>query len=185
MEDPDYTAGSAADIFELSLTVTDSGGLSGTDTATLVVYDPDDGFVTGGGWIDSPAGAYAADPSLTGKATFAFVSKYTKGKQVPTGHTQFSFKAGDLNYSSAYYDWLVVTGNDTAMFTGAGTINGLPGPQGQPYKFIARATDGQPDTLRIRIWWEDGGAEEHVVYDNGTEQAIGDGSITIQTGKGK
>lgn len=26
-----------------------------------VIYDPSDGFVTGGGWIDSPAGAYMPD----------------------------------------------------------------------------------------------------------------------------
>src|SRR5207248_3436906 len=37
-------------------------------TAYVVVYDPSAGFVTGGGWIASPAGAYAADPTLTGKA---------------------------------------------------------------------------------------------------------------------
>ena len=33
----------------------------------LVIYDPTGGFVTGGGWIDSPAGAYRADPDLAGK----------------------------------------------------------------------------------------------------------------------
>jgi hypothetical protein len=36
----------------------------------LVVYDPDVGFVTGGGWIDSPESAYMPDPSLTGRANF-------------------------------------------------------------------------------------------------------------------
>ncbi len=43
-----------------------------------MVYDPDDGFVTGGGWIDSPAGACQPDPNLSGKATFGFVSRYKK-----------------------------------------------------------------------------------------------------------
>jgi hypothetical protein len=28
------------------------------------------------------------------------------------------------------------------------------------------AGDGSPDTIRIRIWWEDGSGE-HDVYDNG------------------
>ena len=46
-----------------SLEVTDKDG--GTDTIVastyVVVYDPSAGFVTGGGWINSPAGAYAAD----------------------------------------------------------------------------------------------------------------------------
>lgn len=31
----------------------------------IVVYDPQGGFVTGGGWIDSPVGAYSSDPTLT------------------------------------------------------------------------------------------------------------------------
>ena len=42
------------------------------------VYDPSGGFVTGGGWINSPAGAYAPNPSLTGRATFGFNTKYQR-----------------------------------------------------------------------------------------------------------
>ena len=56
-----------------------------TTTTFVVVYDADGGFVTGGGWIDSPAGAYLADPSMTGKANFGFVSKYKKGASVAHG----------------------------------------------------------------------------------------------------
>ena len=41
-----------------------------------VVCDPNGSFVTGGGWIHSPAGAYTANPSRTGQANFGFVSKY-------------------------------------------------------------------------------------------------------------
>ena len=79
----------------------------------VVVYDPEGGFVTGGGWVDSPQGAYVPDPSLTGKATFGFVSKYKKGASVPTGQTEFQFKAGDLNFHSTSYDWPLVTGSVT------------------------------------------------------------------------
>jgi hypothetical protein len=52
------------------LTVND--GTVGSDPArTLAVaYDPSAGFVTGSGWINSPAGAYVSDPTLTGRATF-------------------------------------------------------------------------------------------------------------------
>jgi hypothetical protein len=56
-----FTAGSAAGITEVTLTVTDDWGGTATDTAMVVIYDPDGGFVTGGGWIDSPAGAYYPD----------------------------------------------------------------------------------------------------------------------------
>jgi probable HAF family extracellular repeat protein len=46
-------------IYPIDLTVTDNDGDSGHAAFEfVVVYDPSAGFVTGGGWIDSPAGAY-------------------------------------------------------------------------------------------------------------------------------
>jgi hypothetical protein len=118
-----YTAGSEAGIFDVCLTV-DDGALSSEANCTMaVVYDPSAGFVTGGGWIDSPLGAYKADETLSGKATFGFVAKYKKGANVPDGNTEFQFKAGDLNFHSTSYDWLVVAGAN-AKFRGVGTING-------------------------------------------------------------
>ncbi|MBI5932519.1 MAG: ExeM/NucH family extracellular endonuclease [Chloroflexi bacterium] len=158
-----------------TVTVTVADGYGNTDTAIyeyVVVYDPNGGFVTGGGWIDSPAGAYAADPSLTGKATFGFVAKYQKGANVPVGNTEFQFKVGNLNFKSASYEWLVVAGSK-AQFKGVGTING----EGS-YQFIITAVDGQPDTFRMKIWYEDESGT-HVVYDNGSQQAIGGGSIVV------
>ncbi len=123
--------------------------------------DPSGGFVTGGGWIYSEAGSYLPDLTAEGKATFGFVSKYKKGASVPTGNTEFQFHAGDLNFHSTSYDWLVVTGSDFAKFKGTGTING----EGT-YKFQIWAGDSALDTFRIKIWYEDGG--EVVVYDNGS-----------------
>jgi hypothetical protein len=114
----------------------------------------------------------------TGKASFGFVSKYKKGASEPTGNTEFQFKAADLNFHSTSYDWLVVTGKDFAKFKGSGTINGDNAPNDMPYKFQLWAGDGDPDTFRIRIWWEENGTE-HVVYDNGMNQPIGGGSIVI------
>ncbi len=80
-----------AGIYDVCLTVNDGTVDSDPVCTIAVVYDPSGGFVTGGGWIDSPAGAYMADPSLSGKATFGFVSKYKKGASVPTGNTEFQF----------------------------------------------------------------------------------------------
>lgn len=138
---------------------------------------PPAGFVTGGGWIDSPEGAYKADPSLTGKANFGFVSKYKKGATVPTGQTQFLFQVADLNFHSNSYQWLVVTrGGTRAQFKGSGTINGMG-----DYKFMLWASDDEPDTFRIKIWEEDEYNAETVIYDNGFNQEIGGGSITIHT----
>ena len=152
----------------------------------VIVYDPNGGFVTGGGWIDSPAGAYSPDPSLAGKANFGFVSKYQKGANAPTGETEFQFKAGDLNFHSTTYQWLVVAGAK-AQYKGEGTINGVAG-----YSFLLTATDGQiaggggVDKFRIKIWNTLTG---DVVYDNNfggsddmdlaNPQALGGGSIVI------
>ena len=79
--------------------------------------------MTGGGWINSPEGAYAPDPALTGKANLGLVSKYQQGQSTPSGNTEFNFKAGDLNFHSSSYDWLVIT-HHKAMYKGTGTING-------------------------------------------------------------
>lgn len=155
----------------------------------VVVYDPDGGFVTGGGWIDSPAGAFGADPDLTGKATFGFVAKHKKGKTIPEGNTEFHFQAGDLNFtSSGDYMWLVVSGSGhKATYKGTGTVNG----QGS-YGFLVTAIDAantnstDDDLFRIKIWNEDD--EDAVVYDNhcgdsGDDAdpctALGGGSIKI------
>jgi hypothetical protein len=159
-----------AGIYNVCLKVND-GYVDSTEVCTLaVVYDPSAGFVTGGGWIDSPAGAYAADPTLTGKATFGFVAKYQKGANLPSGNTEFQFKVGNLNFKSTSYEWLVVAGTQ-AIFKGAGSING----QGT-YTFMITVNDDTPDTFRIKIW---DSASDTLIYDIGSQQEIGGGSIVI------
>ena len=130
------------------------------------------GYVPAVRFYVSTPGAYQADSSLGGKATFGFVSKYKKGATVPDGNTEFQFKAGNLNFSSTNYEWLVVNqASANAQFKGYGTINGAGN-----YGFMLWAGDGSPDTFRIKIWDV---ASEAVVYDNGTNQAIGGGSIVV------
>lgn len=170
-------------VYTVELIVEDDDG--GSDTAVfeyVVVYDPDGGFVTGGGWINSLEGTHAYDSALTGKATFGFVSKYKKGAAVPTGNTQFVFKAADLNFHSSSYDWLVVTGSNYARYKGSGTINDGLAPNGTEYRFMLWAGDGTgsggEDTFRIKIWYEKDG-DETVVYDNGMDQPISRGSIVV------
>lgn len=169
-------------VYTVKLTVTDSFPGSGELIHEFVViYDPDGGFVTGGGWIYSEPGAYQPDPNLEGKANFGFVSKYKKGKSVPDGNTEFNFKAGDLNFHSDNYDWLVINqGGTNAQYKGSGTINGNAAPTGNLYKFMIWAKDSDPvygDTFRIKIWYDNG--EDVVIYDNGFDQPIGGGNIKI------
>lgn len=180
----------AAGIYLVTINVTDKNGGVGTATATqyVVIYDPSGGFVTGGGWIYSPLGAYVADPTQTGRANFGFVSKYQKGATVPTGDTEFQFHNGNLNFHSVSYEWLVIAGAK-AQYKGSGTINGAG-----DYGFMLTATDsaisggGSADKFRIKIVEKSSGT---VVYDNqigandGADPLteIAGGSIVIHKGK--
>lgn len=188
-----------AGIYELKLKISESYYMSYVEKVFqyIVIYDPSAGFVTGGGYFDSPVGAYAYDLELTGQATFGFISKYKKGATVPEGQTVFEFHAGDLYFKSFTYDFLVLAGGK-ATFKGTGTINDIPG-----YSFFITAIDGEYavddgvkydyDTFRIRIWETETG---YWIYDNqmgapidtdSTTRLI-EGSIIIQvasTVKGK
>ena len=182
----------AAGVYPVSIRLVDMGGKVAEEIYRyIVVYDPTEGFVTGGGWIYSPAGAYLPDPSLEGTANFGFVSKYKKGSTIPTGNTEFQFKAGNLNFKSIDYEWLVIAGSK-AMFKGSGIINGFGN-----YGFILSAIDADLtpsaliDKFRIKIWDKDN--NDIVVYDNNLDAdenadlttEIEGGSIVIHTSKNK
>jgi titin len=177
-------------VYTIKLTVTDNhGGVGSAVYQFVVVYDPEGGFVTGGGWINSPEGAYALDPLLTGRATFGFVAKYKKGADAPTGETEFRFRVADLNFHSDAYQWLVMAG-PKAQFKGDGTINGAGN-----YGFMLTAIDAaltpstDEDLFCIKIWDKYNG--EAIVYDNqmgdsddaDPTTAIGGGSIVVHKEK--
>jgi PKD repeat protein len=172
-------------VYRMTLTVTDDDGGSDTEEFLFaVIFDPTGSFVTGGGWINSPLGAYALNPALTGKASFGFVSKYLKGATVPSGNTQFQFQAGDISFHSTAYEWLVIAGA-RAQYKGTGMINGAG-----VYGFMLTAIDGQVnggggvDRFRIKIWDIGTGM---IIYDNqmgsaddgAVLTALTQGSITI------
>ena len=152
-------------VFKITAVAGIGCGENATSIAYLAVYDPSGGFVSGGGWINSPAGAYIADPELTGKANFGFVAKYKKGSNVPDGNTEFQFNEGNLNFRSSSYDLgsLVIAGYK-AIYKGFGTINGTGN-----YGFMVSAVDGNVangdayDKFRIKIWNK---TDEAMVYDN-------------------
>ena len=180
------TSFSVAGVYSIRLTVTDNSGASASTStvngteALIVVYDPSAGFVTGGGWINSPVGAYRPEPQLGGKATFGFVSKYAKGANTPSGSTEFHLEATHFDFNSTSYQWLVVAGSK-AQYKGTGEVNGVGG-----YGFILTAYDGNPDRLRLKVW--DGGGS--IVYDNAlgssddidaaNPQPLGGGQIIIR-----
>ena len=176
-------------VYTIVVTITDKDGGIGTAQTMAVFYDPNAGFVTGGGWINSPV--YPALPYMqtAGKANFGFVSKYQKGQSAPDGNTEFQFKEGNFNFHSTDYQWLVIAG-PKAQFKGTGTVNGSGN-----YGFMLTATDGSMpggggvDKFRIKVWdINNGGA---IVYDNAygssddidaaNPQALSGGSIVIHS----
>jgi hypothetical protein len=152
-------------VYTVRLTVTDSFGAIGErQFQFIVVFDPDGGFATGGGFIDSPPGSYGLNPALVGRGHFGFNCKYHNGATVPTGNTKFDFKGASLKFKATEYEWLVVNGHK-AQFKGSGTIDG----EGN-YGFLVTAIDEKltpslnVDGFRIRIWDKDD--DDAVVYDN-------------------
>jgi hypothetical protein len=170
-------------VYTIRITVSDECPSTGEAIYEFVViYDPAGGFVTGGGWINSPPGSYTDDISLYGKANFGFISKYKKGATVPDGETEFQFQVASFNFHSTVYEWMVISGTK-AQYRGSGTVNGSGN-----YGFLLTAYDASPDRFRIKIWDQNQG--NAVVYDNrlgvppddidtADPQQIGGGSIVI------
>lgn len=182
----------APGVYTLTVRVSDDP-LAGTRSsaadvpAYAVVYDPGAGFVTGGGWVVSPAAACrlaSCSAGAAGRATFGFVARYRPGASVPAGNAEFQFRAGGLHFGSTRFDWLVPAGA-RAQLKGRGQVNGAG-----DYGFLITAVDGAhlpgggADRFRIKIWEAETGA---VVYDNRMGEPedgdaateLGGGSIVI------
>ncbi|MEW5871064.1 MAG: fibronectin type III domain-containing protein [Chloroflexota bacterium] len=141
-------------------------------------YNPEGSLVTGGGWITSPAGAYPANPSVEGKANFGFESKIKPNGETASGTVEFQLKTGELRFHSQGEQSLAFTESGQAIFSGYGALNGELAPNGQAYRFTLWVNDGAPDTLRIKIWYQDGDLAV-VIYDNAADQPIEGGNIVI------
>lgn len=152
-------------VYELRVRGADErGNLASERSIDLVVYDPEAGSVSGEGWINSPLGAYSANPALTGKATFKFEAKYKGNATTPSGETEFVLAAANFAFKSTRYDWLVISGLE-AVFKGSGTVN----DKGD-YAFGLIGVDDKirgganMDRVRLRVWEKGTGK---LIYDSG------------------
>jgi hypothetical protein len=113
---------------------------SGDLESIVVIYDPNGGYVIGGGWFDSPAG----------KMTFGFNSKYANARN-PKGEAQMTFGGGRMQFDANNLDYLTISGA-RAQVAGFGKLNG------EPHNFILTMIDGNAtggggvDRIRVKIW---------------------------------
>jgi photosystem II stability/assembly factor-like uncharacterized protein len=154
----------AAGVYNATVTISDAEGGSATGSFdAIVVAGPEAGTAAGVGRFDSPAGAYVAEPTLTGPAQVAFVAALRRGATVPTGTTSFRFGGDRLRFASRRYDALSFSGG-RALLRGTGTVN-----RSGDYGFLLLAFDGdavtprQADGVRIKIWRR---SDLKVIYDN-------------------
>ena len=175
-------------VYVVTVTVTDddtgSGSMSSDEAVPVpffvVIFDAQGGFVTGGGWYDSPAGAAPASPTAVGKAQFGLNARYHQDQLVPHGQFHLNFKPADIKFRSTQLTFLGVAGN-TATIRGEGTNNGT----GQ-YAFRVEVQDngepGDDDTIHVKIWQKvdpAGAIETFVLYDNAVPTPLGGGNIQI------
>jgi len=115
--------------------------------AILVVFNPEGGFVTGGGWILPANDGKNTHPD--NRANFGFNAKY-KGDGV-TGNLEFRCSDGYIDLKSSSIEQLVITAGRIAQFKGQASVNGQDG-----YQFFVKVVDnGEPgsnDTFEIQIW---------------------------------
>jgi uncharacterized delta-60 repeat protein len=167
----------APGVYQVTLTVTDHRGASGSATAIpgVVVYFPIIGMIAGSGRITSPPGAIPNHPTLTGRATFQLNARSVSSTSAARGKFVLNFKTDKLRFRSTAVNWLIVSGNN-AWYEGAGTINGAGS-----YNFLVSVASGggRSGKLRIRIW---NTTTEATVYDSQPGSPLGAAPTTPASG---
>jgi len=175
-------------LYDVTLTIEDKYGKTATMVYSyIVVFDPANGDVTGGGWFNSEKGDYQLK-SVGCKANFGFVAQYDKQMNLK-GNLTFHLNNAKFCLNSTRLDWLLIN-DDQAIIRGKASVNCIGG-----YEFQVNAVDvdihsgchKNKDILRIIVWDYDG----EVIYDNEFDNGIydrpsdeiGSGSIVIHKGK--
>ena len=84
-------------------------GSFNADKVVIIFYDPNAGFVTGGGYVAHQPWWTTPPTPGTAKDNYGFVAKYKKGASAPDGETEFQCKDCNINFHSTSLDWLIVS----------------------------------------------------------------------------
>jgi outer membrane protein assembly factor BamB len=173
--------------FKVSVTYSGGPGCPTREAVAYVhVFDVGAGFVTGGGWLHSPANPALELMQQPGRAYFDLMAKYKKGDEhLVQGETQLRIENSHMVFRSTHHEAqsLVINGNH-AFYRGHGTLEHR-GERGQPvrdprsFAFLVSATDADfgpgngrnkaPDLLRVMVWELNAdGSRGALVYDNQT-----------------
>ncbi|MHC2990183.1 hypothetical protein OB13_00750 [Pontibacter sp. HJ8] len=199
---------STSQVYKLSVTY---GGTQGCPVSTATryvhVFDTEAGFLTGGGWLRSPAHPDYEFMQTSSRAYFGLMARYKKGEENPLqGEMQLLVENGSFYFRGSLQQarTLVIAGNQ-AFYRGQGKVTyrdsaGKFINDSRTFGFLVAATDGnfgkarEEDQLRIQVWEiRPDGTRGAVVYDNQAAcstnlddnvtacQAISSGTITIHT----
>ncbi len=178
-----------AGVYTVTITASDDDGASVSTTfASVVVSDPNAGFLTGGGWIQGP----------TGRANFSFEIKNegNESDDDDDDDSELDFQSGNLRFRGTSHEWLIIAGA-RAQAKGAGKLNGVSG-----YTYLLSVVDGKitgpgaVDKFRIKIWKNaTATTPQTLIYDNvptapdtfdaANPQPLGGGNITIHPKESK
>lgn len=177
------------DVYKISVSYSSGENCSATaSTKYVFVHDPSAGFVTGGGWSDSPLRPELELMQRGGSAWWAFGARYANNPQSSKGspvqgslllvlESGYTFRATSVTEGS-----LVIAG-ERAYFTGTGKLTRIGAGGGQEtdpraLAFLVSAVDGdlkgskgkknkEPDRLRILVWEiNKDGSRGETLYDN-------------------
>jgi uncharacterized delta-60 repeat protein len=165
-------------VYKISVASSAAGGCEAQTSVLYVhVYDPEAGFVSGGGWSDSPANAEYELMRQGGMLYWGFVARFRDEEKVQ-GSALVILDAGPTIFrSTSVEDGSLVISANRAFFRGTGVLLNQRGldtdTDDRRFGYLIAATDGHlgpntgPDQLRLKIWvMKEDGTEGEVVYDN-------------------
>lgn len=121
-----------------------------TTSAYLVIYNPQGGFATGGGWLIPEDDGLNTYPDV--KTHFEFRVEYDGNVMDPSSTFEFRYQDNFVDLQSTVIERLVVTGGKIAQFKGWAVVNGIPGN----WFFVKAIDNGSPgknnDVFDIKIW---------------------------------
>lgn len=166
----------SAGFYEVCMLATDASDNSGSPScAVLIVYDPQNAFLTVGGFYNASPGAYLIEPAKSGFVEVEIDAKYDKSGEMPKGSLSFSFEEAGLEVVSYDFEYLLELENQAVLKGRGQDING------RMYEFTVWTRDSVevPGHGAIRFQLIDMSAGGGVIYDDGKLRGLLGGNVKV------